>query len=276
MSEPLFIHFNDCIVKSRPDATRRLIEIEASSEQRDLEGDVILQEALLNSADSFIKNGHTDVDHLSEIGARYGIANPSSYIIGHPLEVTDLGNQRTGVVIEIMQSNDGSTDIQKNKYDEFWDSLQKNTRWMASVFGYPIHGLIDDCSEVACSHGATRYLIKGLDWRSIAVTKNPMNQTLTGNAKIITAKAQIEHLQKSMDYPLTADSMPVYTAPRSMDEIWGSYERHIAKDCPMSGGVNTRMAFKAHFQGCCGLDTEQSNILAHALMMMLIDKNKKR
>src|ERR1700743_2718026 len=87
---------------------RRMIEVEASSEECDSEGDVILQKALLGSAKSFVRTGH--IDHISEMGERMGIPNPESYIIGHPTEVKDIGGGRTSVVAEIMRSKDGKMD----------------------------------------------------------------------------------------------------------------------------------------------------------------------
>ena len=74
-----------CIVKAKASTDgKRLVSVEASSEAVDSEGDVILQKALLDSSKSFVATGHIDIDHLSELGDRLGIANPTSYIIGRP------------------------------------------------------------------------------------------------------------------------------------------------------------------------------------------------
>jgi hypothetical protein len=75
------------IIKARTDGDRRLVEVEASNEEKDSEKDIIKQAALLDDAASFVSTGHLDIDHYSEIGERLGIANPTDYIIGVPVEV---------------------------------------------------------------------------------------------------------------------------------------------------------------------------------------------
>lgn len=272
----------DVIIKARPSGAdgRRVIECEASNEVVDAEGDVILQRALLDSAASFAKSGHLDLDHLSEIGERMGIANPMSYIIGRPLEVKDLGKGRTGVVAEIMRSNDGSFDAGRNKYDAFWQSLQSNPPvvWKSSVYGYPNSDSVTDCREEACDGGATRYLVKGLDWRSLAMTRNPINTAIKGVAKIVTVKSYIEAFAKdfnsagapiSLGEPVGGPSL-FSSEPRTMDELWGQYHRHIKKDCPHSGGVATTATFKNHFVMCCGAQPDKADMLAHALMHAVV------
>lgn len=187
------------IIKARQDGNRRLVSIEASSELVDSEGDCITQKALLDSAESFIKSGHIDIDHLSEVGHLYGIPNPSQYIIGIPIEVypVDLGDgvKRTGVLCELYKSKDGSHDPTRNKYDEVWESLQTDppTRWRASIYGFPKSDGLIDCSTETCSSGATRYHVDGIDWRSLAFTKNPVNDGIATFAKIETIKSFIKN-----------------------------------------------------------------------------------
>ena len=84
------------IVKARPDLGERVIEVEASNQAVDSEGDVVLQAALLGSADAFLRKGHIDIDHISEIGSRYGIRNTGDFVIGKPREVKDLGGGQHG------------------------------------------------------------------------------------------------------------------------------------------------------------------------------------
>ena len=264
----------DAVVKARKaEDGRRLIEVEASNESVDSEGDVILQRALLDSAPSFVKSGHLDIDHISEIGARLGIANPEGYIIGRPTEVKDLGSGRTSVVGEIMRSADGKFDPDANKFDAFWKSMQSDppVAWRASIYGFPKSDGVVDCREEACDVPATRFLIKGIDWRSLALTRNPVNTALKGIAKIVTAKAYAAAIAKGygIDVPmLDAAQAPAFmpSVPRNMDELWGQYVRHIQKDCPHSAGVNTTATFKDHFLGCCGALPETADVLAHALM----------
>lgn len=266
------------LVKASVKGDKRIVEVEASNEVVDSEGDVILQQALLESSASFIKSGHLDLDHISEIGDRLGIPNPSSYIIGVPVEVTDLGNKRTGVVGEIRRAKDGKVNAKSNKFDEFWDSLQSDPpiRWQASIYGFPKADMVDDCRSGSCDGDATRFLVKGLDWKSLAFTRNPINTAIKGSARIVSAKARIE-LIKSGSYAV--DSIgPAYGGlswPRNMDELWGQYARHNDK-CPHTEGTNSVIGFIDHFLFCCGMMKSEAEVAAHALMYAIIlDKRKK-
>jgi len=286
-------------IKARADdgSGRRIVEVEASSEAVDSQGDVVLQKALLDSADSFIKSGHLDLDHYSEIGHRLGLADPSSYIVGRPIEVKDIGGQRTSVVGEIMRSKDGTFDPAKNKYDGFWKTLQSEppVRWQSSIYGFP--GDVENCAEKACSSGATRFVVKSIDWRSLAFTRKPVNTSLSGHAKIVTAKAFTDVIQKGMlnpyglneprddmapqlDTPVAASNTvsPISNefSPGTMDMLWGSYCRHINNDCEFCKAGNSVLAFKDHFMMCCGHGPETADILAHALMYMVVRDRKRR
>jgi hypothetical protein len=48
------------LIKARlPDASgRRIVEVEASTEEKDVDGDVVLQESLLKSAATFVASGN--------------------------------------------------------------------------------------------------------------------------------------------------------------------------------------------------------------------------
>jgi hypothetical protein len=109
------------LIKARSDGDRRLVEPEASNEAVDGEGDVIKQAALLDDAGPFIATGHLDKDHCSEIGERPGIANPTDYIVGVPLEVKDFGKGVTGVRGELHKSG-------RRVADEIWSSLTTQPR----------------------------------------------------------------------------------------------------------------------------------------------------
>lgn len=188
------------IIKGHQDKDgKRVLEVEASNEEVDDEGDVIAQKALLDSAAQFVKSGHVDIDHISELGHRLGISNPESYIIGRPTEVKDLGGGRTSVVGEIRRSADGIHDPIKNKYDAFWDTLNSSppVLWRASVYGFPTEDGVTDCRNETCESGARRYHITKMNWRSLAMTRNPVNTNIKGFAKIVSAKAYIAALMKS-------------------------------------------------------------------------------
>lgn len=194
---------------------QRVVEVEASCEQVDLEGDLIEQKALLDSALTFVKTGHLDIDHISEIGHRLGIPNPDSYIVGRPLEVKDIGDKRTSVVGEIRRSLDGSHEPMKNRYDAFWDTLHSSppVQWRASIYGFPPSDAVEDCTGKVCASGAKRYHIRAIDWRSLAFTRNPINDKIKGFAKVVSAKALIGALLKGGDPSLPAAMYMNLTSP---------------------------------------------------------------
>ena len=189
------------LIKASTQDGRRIVELEASVEKCDLEGDVILQSALMKSRDSFLRSGHLDIEHYSEIGDRLDppIPNPASYIVGRPIDVVDLGNGRTGVVGEIAKSADGSYRPDLFMYDMLWESLNRvpPVKWLASVYGYPIPEEVVDCTQSSCTHGATRYLVKGLDLRSLAFCKNPMNNHIVGAARVVSQKSFVQAMSKA-------------------------------------------------------------------------------
>jgi hypothetical protein len=264
---------------------RRIVEVEASNESVDLEGDVILQQALLDAGPNFVKSGHLDIDHISEIGHRYGISNPSSFIVGTPLAVNDLGNGRTGVRGEIMRSKDGIVDAKAHKYDELWESLnsEPQVRWRASIYGFPTASGVIDCSKATSgveTYGATRWLVKSINWRSLAFTRNPINDEITGSARVVTEKAFFEimkaRIEKS-DYeynlsPPLASPIKYMLSPRNREEIIGHWHGHIQKGlCPCAGGDmgSSVFSFRNHFQTCCAEPEWTADVLALALMQLL-------
>jgi len=222
------------VIKAVLEKGRRIVTVEASNESVDSEGDVILQKALLGSAKSFCDSGHLDIDHLSEIGHRIGIKNPEWYIVGRPLEAYDGGDGRTFVKGEIRQSDDGSFDPMR-PYDMLWDGLTSTPPvvWYASIYGYPHEDQTIDCKTGQCKgeSEASRYLIKGIDWTSLAFTRRPVNQALKGRATIVTAKALIKSIQDeyscwvgghiyepTIKSPPTSSIIPNGTDPEEMDD----------------------------------------------------------
>lgn len=267
------------IVKARP-GDERIIEVEASNQFVDSEGDVILQRALLDSAESFVKSGHLDIDHLSEIGERMGLARPSDYIVGVPTEVKDLGDGRTGVIGQLHKAG-------RTKADEVWDSLKADppVRWQASIYGFPVPGEVIDARVARASvdlMGATRFLVKSLDWRSLALTRNPINTSIKGSARIVTAKSFLAFMKSKMPHLVdgvekaeeTGLIQPVdfILPPRNREELMGHYYYHMGKGrCPYAGGITGRTVhnFQQHFIHCCGETPWDADIKANALMHLL-------
>jgi hypothetical protein len=241
------------IVKAREDGGRRLVEVEASNELVDSQGDVILQAALMEAAPEFIASGALDIDHISELGDRMGIPNPSSYIVGRPTQVKDLGGGRTGVVGEISRAPDGVSRPEKNKYDELWESLRCTPPviWRASVYGYPTQNGLVTANSGEDTQGASRYLIRGFLWKSLAFTRRPVNDSIIHAAKIVTAKSYMTDLAKQ--YPTPINSM--------MD----AYNNATCEECKCHTFPST-VSYRNHFEKCKGIDPGQAEILSNAVM----------
>lgn len=248
------------VIKALPTEAggRRIVEVQASSEVMDVDGDVVLQDGLLKSASSFVNTGHLDIDHLSEFGYRLGIPDPSSYIVGRPLDVRAGPNNTTFVEGEISKAIDGRVDPARNRFDEFWMSLQREppVTWFSSIYGWPTD--LEDFSKSASnSSGITRFLIKSLDWRSLAFTRSPKNTALNSPAKIVSAKAYMIELAKSF---AAGGSSPV--VPADMAELWK------AGACPACQ-VDTApslLGYRSHFRLCKGYAPGVADVAAHALM----------
>jgi hypothetical protein len=252
-------------------SNRRIVEVAASNESVDLDGDVVLQKALLEAAPGFLRSGHLDIDHLSEFGDRLGIKNPSSYIIGRPIDVRRGEGTETIVEGEICRSVDGKDDPSLNKFDEFWATLRREPPvvWFASIYGWPTD--IEECADGKCvSTGATRYVIKSIDWRSLAFTRTPKNTSLTKAARVVTAKSYLGELVKSLGTggsiaPATQIGAFSHVPPQgwSPDTI-----RDAASPCPNCEVHKTPslLGYKTHFMECKGCSEGGADILAHACM----------
>jgi hypothetical protein len=238
----------------------------------------------LKAAPAFIKSGCLDIDHVSEIGNRLNppISNPSSYIVGVPREVKDIGDYRTSVLCELHKAR---SDGVITKADELWQSLTADPPvvWRASVFGYPtMNGWIDVRVAKAGTetYGASRYVIQEMLWKSLAFTRSPQNDSIIHPARIVTAKALLEFIAKSYSSPVTpsistptSETLANYMFPaRSRDELMGQYLTHIrGGKCPHAGGAegNSVHSFREHFANCCQEDPWSADLKSLALMHLL-------
>jgi hypothetical protein len=279
-----FVIHLPALVKAAPRDGRRIVEVEASNEAVDSEGDVVLQKALLEGASAFLRSGVLDIDHFSEIGDRIGIANPSEWIVGNPMEVKDLGGGRTSVVGELHQPVAGRV----TKADELWDGLVRDppVRWRASIFGWPLGADgFHDARKSRCTEapGARRYVVKSLDWRSLAFTRHPINTSLEGAAHIVTMKSFMAGLAKTGAFDMGGQAGAPFVPPtggatlhrpRNRIEMKSHFTHHVEEGkCPFAGKSallgRSVAAFRDHFMQCCGCDHGEADILALALMQAL-------
>ena len=231
----------------------RIVEVEASNEKVDSEGDVILQKALLDSADSFLRKGHLDIDHKSELGERMGIKDPESWIIGKPVDVRKGTGSSTFVVGEIRRALDGSFDPETRRYDAFWASLQSEPPviWWASIYG--IVQKARKCSEDdTCEMGAKRLLVESLDWRSLAFTRNPVNRNLEKAAQIVKSEIFVK-------------AMRGFVEPDDIEELLKSgfecaFCNRLLKG-PMGRAVGS---WTRHLMECAGASERKANLFALA------------
>ena len=252
------------LVKARtPDGSgRRVVSVQASGEAVDTDGDIVLQKALIDGAPGFVAKGHLDLDHKSEFGERLGIPDPSSYLVGRPLSVQPAEGGDTFVEGEISRSRDGTYDPARNHYDEFWGSLMMDppVQWYASIYGFPTD--VDDCTAAACTGTrASRFVIKAIDWRSLAFTRSPKNTALSSPTRIVTAKAFMAEL-RAKAVPPGPPVTPLLAVPQTMDDVSAAAkcdgcEVHKAPSLP---------GYRTHFAKCCGFHPGMADVFANALM----------
>ena len=147
---------------------RRYLYLEASNEDVDRDGEVVLQKALADSRDYFLRHGNIDLCHHS-LG-RSGIADYLTYEIGKPVEVRFDGPQ-TFVKAELYQ---GESPMAKHA-DLVWDSLTRQTppsRWYPSIGGSVLR------KSVKIDHGEKVNVIEQVNWNNIALDRQPINTTV--------------------------------------------------------------------------------------------------
>lgn len=150
----------------------RFIYLEASNESRDQQNEIVLAKALSESKDYFLRYGNLDLDHLTQIGAKGGIANYPLYEIGRPVEVKITGG-RTLVKGQIY-SGEGEV---AEKANQFWSSLTELNppqRWYPSVGG----AIMEKAVDLDPKTGAKRGIIKKVRWSNIGFSKTPVNATV--------------------------------------------------------------------------------------------------
>ncbi len=165
----------------------RLVRMQVSSQEKDAENDVILQKALLNSANYYVNFGNVDIDHLTMVGYKTKLPHdPHWYEVGRPLEVNDLGDSKTEILWKCYRDPRGIFDSEKNSYDFFWQSLflEPPAVWRASVGG-PVQSAKDNVK-------GHRFVVEEMRWENTAVTKLPINYTIEGVARPVTTKSLLK------------------------------------------------------------------------------------
>ena len=136
---------------------------EASNENLDFQGEKVLQDALIHSADYFIQNGVVSYDHrhITEKD------NPEKFIIGEPLDIrfkNEDGKRKVFVKFKLFKDNELAKEI-----------IQK-LRNGARTVKISIGGKMAEKEPNPQDHSQTvTYVL----WDEIALTYKPVNQSLS-------------------------------------------------------------------------------------------------
>jgi hypothetical protein len=162
------------LLKATPleESGKRLLFLEASNEDVDHQNEIVLQKALAESADYYLRHGNLDLSHYSLIGPKAGIANFMEYEIGKPIAVT-VDGKRTFVKAELYQ---GDSPMAKNA-EMVWDSLTKQkpaSRWYPSVGG----AVLAKSVQIDPITGDKVAVIEKVRWNNIALDRCPVNRSV--------------------------------------------------------------------------------------------------
>lgn len=172
---PEFVFF-EALLKATPaeEQGNRYVYLEASREDVDQTGEMVLQKALGDQTQNFLKFGNIDIDHLSmpAMAKRHGIENPQAYEIGVPVDV----KFQDGATFVKAQLYSGDTPLAANA-NMVWDSMTKLNpakRWYPSVGGAVL------AKSVKMVGGKRVVVIDKVRWNNLAISQTPVNQHVDG------------------------------------------------------------------------------------------------
>lgn len=159
------------LLKATPriEGGERFVYIEASNERTDQQGEVVLQKALKDSSDYFLKFGNLDLDHFTIIGPKLGIPDYLSYEIGRPV-ACDFARGRTFVKGHIF-SGEGPMARRANDYWSSLVDLNPPQRWYPSVGGKVAGREV----EIDPKTLARKAVVTAVRWYNIGFSKTPVN-----------------------------------------------------------------------------------------------------
>lgn len=162
------------LLKATPseEAGRRVIFFEASNEDQDHQNEVVLQKALAESSDYYLRHGNVDLDHYSILGPKSGIPDYMTYEIGKPNAV-QVNGKSTFVKAELYQ---GESPMAKNA-NMVWDSLTKQrpaSSWFPSVGG----SVLAKSVKLDPKTGDKVGVIERVRWNNVALSRTPVNKTV--------------------------------------------------------------------------------------------------
>jgi len=146
-----------------------LFDVEASNENLDLEGQRILQRALLASKDYFLTNGVISKDHLHKKVEKGRYVNDEEFVIGEPISVYTVGKS-TRVKGKLYRKNKHA-----KKFIELLESGSSLVK--ASVAGI-LPKIVQNVKD------KTENVVSFL-WNDVALTIAPVNYTVQGATGIL-------------------------------------------------------------------------------------------
>lgn len=170
-------------------------EVEASNENVDLEDQVVLQSALMESKDEFLRGGVVSYDHQHKRKDENGnVVSDPSMIIGEPVDVTfDPETKSTIVTGKLYATNEKAREIIKML-------KAGSTRVRASVGGiFP--KIVKDVKT------GVEKIIHVL-WNDLALTVSPVNNAVGSAtfAKSMTSTEFVDYIKKSLSAGYETDS----------------------------------------------------------------------
>lgn len=168
---PEFVSFGG-LLKATPstEGGKRFMFIEASDESVDHQNEIILQKALTDSSEYYLRHGNVDISHYTILGPKSGIPNFLDYEIGKPIEVR-VGGKSTFVKAELYQGGGARA----ANAQMVWDSMtiqSPPSRWYPSVGG----AVLSKSVQFDQSSGERVAVIDKVRWNNLALDRTPVNK----------------------------------------------------------------------------------------------------
>lgn len=224
------------MLKAKPaeDGGRRYVYLEASNEDVDHQNEIVLQKALKDSTDYYLRHGNIDLSHITMIGAKAGVPNYLDYEIGRPVAV-HVDGKRTFLKGELYR---GTSAMARNA-DTVWDSMTKQdppARWYASVGG----AILRKSVRVDGKTQGRVAVAEAVRWNNTALDRCPVNKTV-GEASL----APIGTFAKSMGGFVIAKTL---TAGYGTDSATMTGGRALAKQS-LDRRVKNYFEIREHLSG---------------------------
>jgi hypothetical protein len=150
----------------------RFLYLEASNETVDYQDEIVLQKALSDSAEYFLRHGNIDLSHYTILGPKSGIPNFMEFEIGKPVDVA-LDYKRTFVKAQLYR---GESPMAHNA-NMVWDSLTKQSppsRWYPSVGG----AVLSKSVKIDPKLKSKVAVIEKVRWNNVALDRCPANASV--------------------------------------------------------------------------------------------------